>query len=1779
MKLLLKKLLFFSLFTQASLLAVIPWDVAPNRQSAVAVVDTKTYTYNATTILDPNTFEGPLKFVDTATDTQWIYNYSNSLQGLGEWDWQVGDQQWTFNIATQQWAAQGGAQTWNHTDHYTWQHNRNGDKWVFRTSFSPPWEHNITDTANDDAVFTEGWEYNGSNQWTNRTRNLVWSFNYSTATWTHQSSLETWRVNFLEEYITCTAAGMPSNRWKIVHDNVWIEQATGIEWQYLTPETPYSPGFPTSGSWKNLTTLETWSYDSNIHVWTKDGGGGMPTYFPPLAPPLVALQVQDLSDVCASIVSSNIGNRTPPMGEYIWSEGANTLQVNVTSFKMTLGSYGITLGRGSSYGFGFSSDFEVSNGEKWSTPIYSGDNQGARYTNQSTYIDVADEVTHHAATDKFWRSENNASHVWQYHVKDDVWINTGSGQRISFDYMTRRWTTEGGSTWEYVYSGSAWVWRNLTAWQDWKYVEVPIGQGTYAHYWQNLSTSVNWQATSMGSTPVIVNQSTSVAYAYNPTSHLWHPCDAPSDPGLDLFPSHPTTMGGYIGFLQHLALTETTSTSIYGSDLGTLHRAAVNKSEFATLQNTFNTLISTYTGLARYNHLFPFATQILEFYYKNLWTYYDFENLYLTFNTDPRFEPGGATPFPVWLPTRGFMNTPGKAAFKLQSIPTIPVGDPVALSIGFSPEPTTDGSATYTLKLGNVTESISVPPYSVTTYRARLYKGEELLVNQQITPAPGFSSNLWLTYDNGEITVGKGDPLSSLFIANGVDVIFNYTIDDGDTPSSIQYCSLGRYDSSTALVLTAIPYTPDYFLAQLQTTDLNNRVQDYFTLAPLESIWDSCKTKLIALATTDSSYSAKAARAQEIIDAIEGTYTVTKPSTLITSVGENLLSNNSRPYYEYVNTSYESTISAMEQYLTYNGLTTNLEAALAPLLTADPSALSSNEKQTLIDNVRSAAGALILTMTANIANLTFATDELGNLEGNEDLTPFTNFFYEETAVLNDLSALLAIMDPFILNRFLQQIALYSNQNTPSQTTIQENDARRASERITVIDLLATRLAGGQSTLFSVLTAACIILCINNNFDTIRVQLDAYLTSNGFTNAHLFNSPPLTIAAAKNLLTTILDVMEPQIDLDGSVFYSSFNDAQQPLADSTRAAYIQTTITQTDPAFTATVTSGNVNYLNNTSVLTAPDEHVRNIVREITTPTNTEKTETYSRIYIKDANVALGNGNYTRDSNQSLSVFGSTEIAPDGNTYLTLNTDIVVTGENFLRPSANFGSDPDATVRCIPATPSALVGKNKIIFHSEVPRTITVTAGSTLDLTSFGQGLTVQGQQIIFSGNTTLLLEPNTRLRFPYTAADQLDNALEVIFQDNAQLIFQGLDNYDRPRFTDASSGADLIRSKILGVGKMSFYGNSCAKIMRSALVSVEADYTTSITDITVQLNDKSSWYIGDNNTTGGGFQVGNIVDGGSDNLGNPLNYPNTSDHVYYGETELPFIAHPTLINFTLTLNSGDALFNIGRQGFLGFSVGTINKDGNINGTIPNETTDPDTDDNQFYIWNAHSLFNVNNITLNLLNGTFSHRMVADGTDSNGSLLAFGPVRPRGNYKILVTKTKDDIIQCGGNVLFMRAGTVSVETGEAASQLIPIWSTVSPLVGGSSDSGKYSMLAPAPLFMLRNQPNVALPGALVYGRATVSLGTSIYQFTGPADEAYLALTFQNFSQNGRYVVAYTSNLQNAIAYVDTSGTIQAYPLNRRWVTNRRGLRVSPGTSISHGYLRASTMAPTPKKFTQ
>jgi len=1760
-----RHLLFFLLlcFYGGRLQAALPWIVSGS--TATATIDSEVYHYDLSVVLDQLSFTGALKYDNSTSDIHWIYDiYSDPQVSFGEWYFTASDFTWHFDIATQEWGLVDGEQKWGQVARNDWLNTTLVDEWQY-DPVGTRWHHNLT--ARDNTTFVENWQYNQlDDAWLNTTLNTSWSFDYTTMKWSSNDNAETWRLDPVLEYLTRTTVGALANRWQPKAKNVWIEQVTGTIWYYLSPVDSQP------SKWKNSATNETYSYNSESQSWHNDDTDQI-AYFPPLTPALVVLQANWISWVGRDISTSLfILLPTSPTENYTWTDETNTLTFfGPTAFQMTLPILGITLGKGSHFGYTY--DFELSNGEKWHITS-STTGAGAQYTNISTDIgSLADTVVHSAGTDRWWRQETFTPFVWQYAAETNEWCCASIGARFTFDYAALTWTDVGGTAvWKYYYNGSKWVWRNITSGEEWDYRTMSVG-GVSQHVWYNNTTSYGWYPLGNEEVPLLMRSDLS-QWSYNQSTHQWS-CVSGGGGGqggggglpsgaFTVFPMLPPTMAGYSGFLTHLAFTETTSTSSLNDAHGLNNRIESAADAVATLKENFDSITTTLQGLDQYRTLLPFFATAQRTRQIGSWLAAEYEALALAFNIDPFIQPTSDTSFHQWAPSRFFWKTAGKGAFKFQF-----ANDTALCYIGLAPEPTTDGSATYTIIVG--TQSVEITPeYSIDLFMITVKKGDVVLTSQQVVPAPDGLMAFWLQYDNGHITIGTGEPLAGIFVQNGINPVFDYTIVDGDIPSTIRYFSLNSDD--TLSPIRGVPYDPAFFATQLQAVDIVNQCQDRLFITPLEEIWNSVKQSLTVLATTATTYREKAEQAQTMIDLVGGNSIVTNPLDAASSLVNSIYTQSSADYINYVSQSFGQTSSSLESYLLYSSLLQNLEDSFNPLLAADPSSLSNVEKQALIDDTRTAINNLIDIMSANIANLVFVTDSLCNMAGNENLAAFKNFFHEEIALLRDLSAVLALIDPLILERFTQQLSLYSLSSAQTQAEVARDEIRSAQERDSATQLLAERIVAGDATLFSALNAGAITFCVNSKFDEIRSTITSYLEANSYSDYHSFDVIT-DYQTAYSTLKTIFDAIKPTLDINGNRFFPAFSGTAIDKNETPSQAYISTTVTATDTTVVAdqqkTTSVGNSDYLQNNYFTTSSDEHVTSLTRELITSSD-DKTADYSRLYVKDSIVGLGNANMNTHSGNAISVLGGAEIAPDGSALIKLNSDIIVSGSRFLCPSPNFGYDEGTATRCIPAVPLTRRGQHAIIFQSDVPHSVIVTAGSTLDLTSFNNARVPGGQRIVFSGHTRLVFEPNTRLRLPYTSPADSQYQLILEFRDNAQLIFQGTENLDTERW-DSPEGPDAIRTKILGVGTLQFNDQASASVLRSALVSVEADYTSNATNLVVELNGQSGWYVGDQNVSGGGFQVGNIADGGSNNLDLvTTHYPNNDTNPLFGDTDTPFIPHPTHIDFTLNLLGPNATFYIGRGGFVGFGVGTVNKSGLINGSLTNSSVDPMTDVDHFGCWEVHSLYNTGNISLNIQNGTFSHHQIAPGTSSNASLLAFGPQIPRALYLLSLNTARLNSIQGGGNVLFLRSGVTDPLP-------VPIWSSTAPLSGGSDDNGKYSLLAPVPLIATRRQQDAARPGIYVYGRAAVSQSGTAFQFTGPLDEFYLATTFQRLSLNNRFVISSLQNQRNSVTLIDNSGQVVTKAIQPRTVRTKSGRPVTATDLAAAGYLQSTTLSGNPQKF--
>ena len=182
-------------------------------------------------------------------------------------------------------------------------------------------------------------------------------------------------------------------------------------------------------------------------------------------------------------------------------------------------------------------------------------------------------------------------------------------------------------------------------------------------------------------------------------------------------------------------------------------------------------------------------------------------------------------------------------------------------------------------------------------------------------------------------------------------------------------------------------------------------------------------------------------------------------------------------------------------------------------------------------------------------------------------------------------------------------------------------------------------------------------------------------------------------------------------------------------------------------------------------------------------------------------------------------------------------------------------------------------------------------------------------------------------------------------------------------FSENGQDPNIIRSKIVGTGTIIIEQDAVMEVNRGTMLGIETlptDTTSplmyppiTITDITLQLNDNGQVLIGSDTQAGGGLQIGNLF----------------SKAKVFGNPSLATNA----ITATITIDGPGALFQVGEQGFLGFGVGLVGQFP----IIPND-------------WGMSSLFNANQITLNIWEGVFEQKQIASGLSPLAAVLAIGP---------------------------------------------------------------------------------------------------------------------------------------------------------------------------------------------
>lgn len=525
-------------------------------------------------------------------------------------------------------------------------------------------------------------------------------------------------------------------------------------------------------------------------------------------------------------------------------------------------------------------------------------------------------------------------------------------------------------------------------------------------------------------------------------------------------------------------------------------------------------------------------------------------------------------------------------------------------------------------------------------------------------------------------------------------------------------------------------------------------------------------------------------------------------------------------------------------------------------------------------------------------------------------------------------------------------------------------------------------------------------------------------------------------------------------------------------------------------------------------------------------------------------MGLGAANIsTKSGGASPNVLGGTgdetnsiQIVPDGTCYVNLHSDIYITGSKPIVPTANFGRG----------------ATHQLVFYSKKEVAIRVGRNVTWDLTGFantksgvesGTDITdtatyeKNSKQIVFAGKARLVLEPGATIKFPKVEGGQASRSVLLYFNDEAALVCQADQANVTTRFeADSLTGADCIRNKLFGMGQIWFSGDAHMQITKNAMLGIEANHDTAQTDITFEFQDSAQFLIGSNAQDGGTFQVGNMYEGGSKN--NPhssapdANFPNT---VLNSDPE--FVPVKTFVNFTLRLNGSGAKCTIGRNGFFGFGAGIINKSGPMNGTGNNDA------------WQIQRLYNVGNCTIDITQGVFEHSQIATGTDSVASLFACGPVLnyPAGKYLIKLGSESEAVLRGGGNMLMLSKDASMEINAEgnlvAAPHDVSIGSTRTRITAdslGSSNTGRYSIIAPGTLLRKNWINGLLLDSYRTYGRAWIQPDDNAYVFAGPQEEFFDAITMRNLSDNADKIIpiGYGGDLSTyAYAYIKDNTIIR------------------------------------------
>lgn len=457
----------------------------------------------------------------------------------------------------------------------------------------------------------------------------------------------------------------------------------------------------------------------------------------------------------------------------------------------------------------------------------------------------------------------------------------------------------------------------------------------------------------------------------------------------------------------------------------------------------------------------------------------------------------------------------------------------------------------------------------------------------------------------------------------------------------------------------------------------------------------------------------------------------------------------------------------------------------------------------------------------------------------------------------------------------------------------------------------------------------------------------------------------------------------------------------------------------------------------------------------------------------DGRIGLGSRSWNKHSVNAWNILGKDfiTICPLGSGFIDVNANLLVADRQALVASDQFGVDQ----------------AHRLTFYSDQVREIRIPANGELDLSSFGKGTDIQ--QIAFAGKIKLIFEEGATLRLPDTPT-LIDGkpSLILYFNDQSELIFEGAGDPSNFIPFETSGDTQYSRIKIVGKGQIWLNKEATLSVMGNTMVAVQSDDLTPNTDVTISMQRDSSFQIGNDNLAGGSFEVGN-----------PLSSQRPSTDT---------------IAFALRMNGPSTTFHLDRLGFFGLGAGVINKYdkpngeaaqildahniatpnpeldvlGNVVATLGLPTFNPDTTE----AWQIQPLDNVTTVTLEITQGIFESKNIADGSSNLASLMAVGPAT---RYTIAINDRAAAFVRGGGNIMYVPA--ISLALGASNIYYANIWD----YAGVQSTGEAYSILASAPLMIDRTTADFTV------GSGTVSpfliLGK---QFVGNHYNAYQFLSF-------------------------------------------------------------------------